>query len=155
MKTKYILLITILFAFVMNANAQYKRRGETLQSMGKNSKPKKPDYTIAQFKGKWQEIERRDRKDSSLISFNDSIQLTFSDSSKVRTKSSTNSPITMDGEAMIENDNLLTVAADEYTVKSLTATELVLDDNDKYIHRLKKVDHFWFETIGKDPAKKN
>ena len=155
MKTKYFLLITILFAFIINANAQYKRRGETLQSMGKNNKPKKPDYTIAQFKGKWQEIERRDRKDSSLISFNDSIQLTFSDSSKVRTKSSTNSPITMDGEAMIENDNLLTIAADEYTVKSLTATELVLDDNDKYVHRLKKVDHFWFETIGKNVAKKN
>ncbi len=155
MKTKHFLLFVLLFSFIINANAQYKRKGEALQTHGKNSKSKKADYTIEQFKGKWQEIERLDRKDSSPVSFQDSIQLIFSDSSKVRTKSSTNSPITMDGEAMIENDNLLTVAADEYTVKSLTTTDLVLDDNDKFIHRLKKVTQFWYETIGKDPAKKN
>lgn len=149
MKTKLLLFFVVFSSFFIHANAQYRRRGETLQTMAKNTKPKKADYTLAQFTGKWQEIERRDRKDSSIVSFNDSIQLRFSDSSKVRTKTSTNNPMTMDGEAMIEEDNLLTVAADEYTVKSLTATEMILDDNDKYIHRLKKVDHFWFETIGK------
>jgi hypothetical protein len=154
MKTKYFLFFMLLFSFIINANAQYRRRGETLQSPGNKTKSKKADYTIDQFKGKWQEIERIYKVDSSSVSFKDSIQLIFSDSSKVQTRTSTNSPMTMNGEAEIENDNLLTVAADEYTVKSLTATELILDDNDKFIHRLKKVDHFWFETIGKNPAKK-
>ncbi len=72
--------MALLFAFCVQSSAQYKRRGETLQTRGnKTAKPKKPDYTIAQFKGKWQEFERRNRADSSIVTFNDSIQLYFID----------------------------------------------------------------------------
>ncbi len=139
------MFVALLFAFCVQSNAQYKRRGETLQTRGnKTAKPKKPDYTIAQFKGKWQEFERRNRADSSIVSFNDSIQLYFIDTIKVRTRTSIMTSLTMDGEAEIGNDNLLTVAADEYTVKSLKDGELVLDDGEKFIHRMRKLDTFWY-----------
>lgn len=152
--TKYFLIVALLFVFSIQSNAQYKRRGETLQTRGnKISKPKKPDYTIAQFKGKWQEFERRNRADSSIVSFNDSIQLNFIDTIKVMTRTSIMTSLTMDGEAEIGNDNLLTVAADEYTVKSLKDGELVLDDGEKFIHRLRKLDTFWYETLGKTSVK--
>ena len=147
---KYFLLLALLFAFSVQSNAQYKRRGETLQTRGnKTSKPKKPDYSIGQFKGKWQEFERKNRADSSIVSFNDSIQLYFIDTIKVQTRTSVTTSLTMVGEAEIGNDNLLTVAADEYTVKSLNDGELVLDDGEKFVHRLRKMDSFWFEKLGK------
>ena len=61
--------------------------------------------------------------------------------------------MTMVGEADIDVDNTLTVAADEYTIKSFVDGVLTLDDNDKFIHRLKKVDMFWYETLGKVSSK--
>lgn len=150
MPTKYFFLLAVFFSFIIQSNAQYKRRGETLQTRGKKTpKSKKSDYTIAQFKGKWQEFERKTRSDSTVVAFNDSIQLKFSDSNKVQTRTSIATSMTLDGVAEMGDDNILTVAADEYTVKSLSNNELVLDDNDRFIHRLKKIDTFWFETLGK------
>ncbi|HLK30653.1 MAG TPA: hypothetical protein VKT28_18900 [Puia sp.] len=154
MRIKYILLFAVLVSLVIQSNAQYKRRGETLQTRGKKpGKSKKADYTIEQFKGKWQEFERRNRSDSSVVSFNDSIQLKFSDSSKVMTKTSIATSMTLVGDAEIGDNNLLTVAADEYTVKSLTTDKMVLDDDEKFIHILKKLDTFWYETLGRIPVK--
>jgi hypothetical protein len=156
MPAKYFLFLVVMFSFIIQSNAQYKRRGETLQTRGKKSaKPKKPDFTIAQFKGKWQEFERRNRSDSSVVAFNDSIQLKFIDSNKVQTRTSIVTSMTLVGVAEIGDDNLLTVAADEYTVKSLTNNAMVLDDNDQFIHALKKVDSFWFETLGKLSVKQD
>jgi hypothetical protein len=153
---KYFLFFIIFFCLVTQTNAQYKRRGETLQTHGNsktsNSK-KKADYTVSQLKGKWQEFARINRADSSAVTFNDSIQLNFTDSSKVRTRTSIVTSMTMDGEADIDNNNTLTVAADEYTIRSLKNNELVLDDNEKFIHHLKKVDTFWYETLGKISSK--
>jgi hypothetical protein len=149
---KYFLFFAI-FCFLINqSNAQYKRRGETLQTRGTsktNNSKKKADYTVSQLKGKWQEFTRINRADSSSVTFNDSIQLNFTDSNKVRTRTSVVTSMTLDGEADIDNNNTLTVAADEYTIKSLKNNELVLDDNEKFIHHLKKVDTFWYETLGR------
>src|SRR5271154_3004877 len=144
---KYFLLLIILFCFLNQSNAQYKRRGETLQTNGsktKSNSKKKADYTVSQFIGKWQEFDRRDRNTNETGFFNDSIQLIFSDSNKVRTRTSIITSMTMVGEAEIDADNTLTVAADEYTIKSFVDGVLTLDDNDKFIHHLKKVDMFWY-----------
>jgi hypothetical protein len=149
---KYFLFFLIFCFLVNQTNAQYKRRGETLQTRGNaktNNSKKKADYTVSQLKGKWQEFARINRPDSSTVAFNDSIQLNFTDSNKVRTRTSVVTSMTMDGEADIDVDNTLTAAADEYTIKSLKNNELVLDDNEKFIHHLKKVDTFWYETLGR------
>jgi hypothetical protein len=156
---KYFLVSMILFCFLSPTKAQYKRRGETLQTnngtTAKKTAKKKADYTVSQFLGKWQEFERKDRTTNEAIAFNDSIQIIFSDSNKVRTRTSVVTSMTMVGEADIDADNTLTVAADEYTIKSFADNILTLDDNDKFIHRLKKVDMFWYETLGKVSAKQN
>jgi hypothetical protein len=156
MRSKYFLILVLLFSFIVQSNAQYKRRGETLQTRGnKSTKAKKSDYTIAQLKGKWQEFERKDRSGNTVVPFNDSIQLKFSDSNKVQTRTSIITSMTLDGESEIGDGNVLTVAADEYTIKSLDSNSLVLDDNEKFIHTLKKVDSFWYETLGKLSVKQD
>jgi hypothetical protein len=148
---KHLLAFLILFALALQVDAQYKRKGETLTNRGgkTSSTAKKADYTLQQLKGKWQEFERKDRNTNTVVDFADSIQLKFLDSNKVQTRTSVITTMSMEGYADIDTDNTLTAAADEYTIKSLTATELVLDDNDKFIHRLKKLDSFWFEKLGK------
>ncbi len=152
---KYFSIVTLLLAFFLQSNAQYKRRGETLGNpRNKSAASKKADYTIDQFKGRWQEFQRIDRKDSSSVGFNDSIQLKFGDSSKVMTRTSVITSITLVGDAEIGDNNVLTVAADEYIVKSLTAKELVLDDEERFVHHLRKIDSFWYETLGKNAVKK-
>ncbi len=149
MRAQYFLFLILFFSFITQANAQYKRRGETLQKRGNNSKSKKPDYSLLQLQGKWQEFERKDRRTSAVVPFNDSVQLIFTDSNKVQTRTSIETSMTLDGEADIDGDNTLTVAADVYTIKSLAGNTLALDDNDRFIHRLRKTDSFWFEKLGK------
>jgi len=156
---KIFLLLIFLFCFFSPSNAQYKRKGETLQTnngtTAKKTAKKKADYTLSQFLGKWQEFARLDRSTNEAVPFNDSIQIIFSDSNKVRTRTSIVTSMTMLGEADIDVDNTLTVAADEYTIKSFADSILTLDDNDKFIHRLKKMNKFWYETLGKTSAKQN
>ncbi len=145
---KYILFSIALFFFVVKTDAQYKRRGETLQTRGNSTKSKKPDYALMQLQGKWQEFERKDRNSNTIVPFNDSIQLNFTDSNKVQTRTSVATSMSMVGVAEIGADNMLTVAADDYTIKSLVNNELVLDDVDRFIHRFKKLDSFWYEKLG-------
>ncbi len=154
---KYSFLFMISILFVLQSNAQYKRKGETLTNRGTTttSKNKKADYSLQQFKGKWQEFERKDRNTNTIVPFNDSIQLKFTDSNKVQTRTSIITSMVLDGYADIDADNTLTVSADEYTIKSFTNNEMVLDDNEKFIHRLKKVDTFWYEKLGKLSVKQD
>lgn len=155
-RVKYFLPAIFFCCLIYQSNAQYKRRGETLQTNGSKTKSnsnKKADYKVSQFIGKWQEFDRRDRNTNETGFFNDSIQLVFSDSNKVKTRTSVITSMTMVGEADIDADNTLTVAADEYTIKSFVDGVITLDDNDKFIHRLKKVDMFWYETLGKVSSK--
>lgn len=156
MPLKYFLFLNLLFSFIIQSNAQYRRRGETLQTRGnKSAKAKKSDYSLMQLQGKWQEFERKDRTSNTVVPFNDSIQLKFTDSNKVQTRTSIETSMRLDGEADIDVDNTLTVAADEYKIKSLDHNELVLDDNDRFIHRLRKLDSFWFEKLGRLSVKQD
>jgi hypothetical protein len=156
MQVKYFLISAVLISFIMQADAQYKRKGETLQTRGnKNANGKKSIYSLAQLQGKWQEYDRKDRSNNTPVGFTDSIQMIFSDTNKVQTRTSIITSMNMKGEAEIDGDNTLTAAADEYTIKSLMNNELVLDDNDKFIHTLHKVDSFWYEKLGRLSAKTN
>jgi hypothetical protein len=143
---KYLLCASLLVGFAALAHAQYKRKGETLQNRRNKTKP--ADYTIPQFKGKWQEYARQTRNDIALLGFTDTVQLIFSDSGKVVERTTDGSFMTMEGIAEIYNDNLLSISGDEYTVKSLTDIEMVLDDG-KYVRHFKKIDQFWYERRAK------
>jgi hypothetical protein len=155
MTAKTVFLSFFLLSLILQADAQYRRRGETLQSPGNKTASKKASYSLAQLQGKWQEYQRKSRSDSTTVDFRDSIQLIFSDSNKVETRTSAITSMNLKGEADIDVDNTLTVAADQYTIKSLSSTQLVLDDNEQFVHILKKVDSFWYEKLGRLTVKKN
>jgi hypothetical protein len=149
---KYFFCALVFILAASQTDAQYRRKGETLQNP--RNKSQKADYTIAQFKGKWQEYARQTRTDIAMLGFTDTVQLIFSDSNKVVEKTTDGSFMTVEGEAEIYNDNLLSIAGDEYTVKSLTDIEMVLDDG-KYVRHFKKVDTFYYERRAKAFLNKN
>ncbi|UAY51975.1 hypothetical protein [Ferruginibacter albus] len=150
-KSLYLFFGTLLFC--LNSDAQVTRKGMK-PAQRRVVKGKSADFSLQQFLGKWQEFERVDRSDAP-VSFTDSIQLYFTDTNKVQTRTSISNTMTLSGDADIDDDNNLMVAADVYTIKSMAKNILVLDDNDKYIHRLKKVDEFWYESLGKNPVKQD
>jgi len=154
MPLRYFLLFTILFSF-NKINAQVQRKGVSpLQRGPQPGQTKTPDYSLAQLKGKWQEFKRTDYHGND-VSFGDSLLLNFTDSDKVETKTSISNSMTMTGTANIDGDNTLTAAADQYTIKSFGKNEMVLDDNDQYLHEFKKVDLFWYELLGKTSVKQD
>ena len=157
MKTysSWVIVICLLLVH-LSIQAQYRRRGETLQTPNGKSKSagKKTNFTLAALHGRWQELTRTERNGLSPVGFNDSIQLYFLDSNKVLARNSSLTSMALRGEADIDDDNTLTVAADQYTIKSLNDKELVLDDNENYLHRLVKVDSFWYEKQGRVAMKK-
>lgn len=157
MPARFLLLLILLFSLVKYSNAQVRRKGVT--PVQKGNRPgnsiKKADFTIDQFRGKWQEYERINRDSNFTVPFTDSIQLIFGDSSKVQTRTSVSSSVSMNGDAEIDDDNNLSVAADEYTVKSCAKNEMTLDDNEKYLHRLRRVEMFWYESLGKLSVKQD
>jgi hypothetical protein len=157
MRVKYFLFFAVLFSLIDTANAQrVGRKGVTpvQRGNGNNTSQKKSDYTLAGLQGKWQEFKRTDYHGNE-VGFTDSIQLKFTDTNKVQTRTSVSNSMTMTGIADIDGDNNLTVASDAYTIKSFANNELVLDDNDKYLHQLKKVDEYWYETLGKLSVKQD
>jgi len=157
MSARFFLFLILLCSFGKQSIAQVRRKGVTpLQRGSRPSNPnKKADFSVDQFRGKWQEYERVDRDSNLVVPFTDSIQLAFGDSSQVRTRISVSNAVSMNGLAEIDDDNNLTVASDEYTVKSFAKNEMVLDDNEKYIHRLRRVDMFWYESLGKLSVKQD
>lgn len=157
MSARFFLFLILLCSLGKQSIAQVKRKGVTPLQRGSrpNNSNKKADFTVEQFRGKWQEYERVDRDSNLVVPFTDSIQLAFGDSNQVRTRISVSNAVSMNGEAEIDDDNTLTVASDEYTVKSFAKNEMVLDDNEKYVHRLRRVDMFWYELLGKLSVKKD
>jgi hypothetical protein len=151
---KYFLLAIVGCIIFLQTEAQYKRKGENLQN-ARNHRISQASFSLAQLTGKWQETIRKNRNDSSKIKFNDSILLKFYDSNKVQTRTSIATSLTLNGESEIDGDNNLYVASDVYLIKSISATELVIDDKSKFIHILKKVDSFWYEKLGKLTVKQN
>jgi hypothetical protein len=150
MLVRYSLFFIMLFSFIGTTNAQHVgRKGVTPIQRGNANGPsqKKSDYTLDELQGKWQEFKRTDYHGNE-VAFTDSIQLNFTDSNKVQTRTSISNSMTMTGVADIDGDNNLSAASDAYTIKSFGNNEMVLDDDDKYLHHLKKVDKYWYETLG-------
>ena len=126
-----------------------KRKGTEPIDISKQKRPgaNVKTFTIAQLAGKWQEIAR-DSKTNITISFTDTIFLNFIDSNTVFTKQGNET--SMKGEAAIDaNSNELIAAADVYTIVSVTDSVLVLDNQEKILHTLKKTGQFFYETFGK------
>lgn len=151
MNQRLFILIILFFLFALTSQAQRpKRKGTEPLMRGSGAVTKTADFTLEQFKGKWQEIKRVNGKGKS-VSIDDTVYLTFKDGNKAETRDGSGS--IMRGSAEIDTDNTLLVASDVYAIKSVTATEIVLDDEEEFIHTLKKVDRFWFESLGKDSIK--
>jgi len=133
-----------------------KRKGVAPLDVSKNKRPGKNEsavFTMEQLTGKWQEITRTDKSNAAL-EFSDTIFLNFTSTTKVATREG-NSMVTMTGAASIEDPgNVLLAAADVYTILSAADSMLVLDNQDNYIHTLKKTNQFFFETYGKLAVKK-
>jgi hypothetical protein len=148
MLTRYLLFFVLLFS-INKINAQVHRQGVTPINRGTRGGPAKtPDYTLQDLKGKWQEFKRTDYRGND-VGFGDSLLLNFTDSDQVETRTSISNSMSMTGVASIDGDNNLTAAADQYTIKSFGKNEMVLDDNDQYLHQFKKIDKFWYEMLGK------
>lgn len=122
------------------------RKGTTPLMRGQNPKDQKADYVLDQFQGKWQEISRTTLKGKSAM-IKDTIYLYFYEDNKADTREG-NKP-TLQGDADIDNsDNTIIAAGDQYEIKSVNESTLVLDDQDKFIHTFKKVDKFWYDKVG-------
>ncbi|UEG50819.1 hypothetical protein LK994_04935 [Ferruginibacter lapsinanis] len=146
MKIKYIPLIAVPLFTLFNADAQKViRKGATPLMRGQKPGDQKADYTLEQFQGKWQEVARKTLK-GKTASIKDTIYLNFTEGDKVDTREG-NKP-NVKGDADIDVDNTLLAAADVYTIKAVGESEIVLDDQEKFIHTFKKVDNFWFEKVG-------
>ena len=118
------------------------RKGMTPMVVNKTNT--QPSYSLQQFSGKWQEVSRIDRKTNRQVSFKDTLFYNFSGNS-VQSRDGVN--MSLAGEAMIDQGNVLVAAADVFTIRSLNSKQAVLDDGEQYIHTLIKRRNFWHETL--------
>jgi hypothetical protein len=156
MQIKNIIALLLLVLIADAAIAQrVKRKGVTPIDVSKNKRPgakQEPEFTTDQFVGKWQEIARVNKGSNSPADFTDTIYLNFLKHNRVITRDGNSA--NMAGDAAIESGNTLLVAADVYTIISLSDSQVVLDNQNDFIHTLKKTNEFIFDTYGKNLVKK-
>lgn len=143
---KSLLSLAILITITLSAQSQkakVKRKGVSPLDVTKTSAPVKSRYMLEQFTGKWQEVSRTDKTNSS-ISFKDTLFYTFLENGKVYSRDGVN--MSLMGEAAIETGNVLVAAADVFNIISMNNTRVVLDDGD-YLHTLVMKKEFWSETL--------
>ncbi|MBI3882969.1 MAG: hypothetical protein HY305_01795 [Sphingobacteriales bacterium] len=153
MKGSYSLSVILLLSFAGSANAQ------RIVPRGANRKNEKTAiasrFKLNQFEGKWQEVKRVNEHKKEL-DFKDTALLYFTEAgTKVETSTTTEMKkkgMRLKGEVLLEEDDLLIVAADEYTIKSVGNDEMVLEGEDNNDHFFKKVEIFGTETIAKNVA---
>lgn len=144
-------LLLLLVSFAMAAAAQkVRRKGMPPIDITKNKKGRKtPQYTftVEQFDGKWQEVSRKD-KSGNVVEFTDTIYLHFTGNGKVITRDG--NAVNMSGSAVLEAPgNILLVAADVYAILSANDSIAELDDQNEFVHVLKKTNRFRYEDYGK------
>lgn len=128
-------------------SAQYKRQGSRPAVVNKTTSPQQSNYKIEQFFGKWQEISRTG-KQKSKAAITDTLLIQVTEPDKVETREGTKNIIK--GNISIEPGDILVVAADVYEIISVTEKQLVLDDQEGFIHTFAKTDLFTYETYGKN-----
>lgn len=150
MQKKNIIVLFLLLLLTESLSAQrVKRKGVTPIDVSKNKRPgakKDAQFSTTQLVGKWQEISRTDKKNRS-VDFTDTIYLNFLSPNRVITRDGNSSNMT--GNAAIEPGNVLIAAADVYTILSVADSQVVLDNQDEFIHTLIKKDMYFFESYGK------
>ena len=149
---KKLTALLLLISLTTTITAQrVKRKGVQPIDVSRNKRPgnrKAPAFTMVQLIGKWQEIGRID-KNKNNVNFTDTIYLNFTSTNKVTTREAS-SMTSMTGAASIEDPgNVLMAAADFYTILAISDSQAVLDNQDNYIHTLKKTNQFFYETYGK------
>ena len=134
--------LTVIIFSVESQNLKVKRKGVTPLDVTKNAPANNYLYTLNQFTGKWQEVNRTDSKNSS-VAFKDTLFYNFS-GKNVFSRDGVN--MSLKGEAAIEPGNVLVAAADVFTIRSMNNNQVVLDDGD-YLHTLVRKKEFWYETL--------
>lgn len=154
MQVKYwVIPVTLFLASLQTAAQRVKRKGVTPMDVTKNKGANGKDailFTLEQFNGKWQETGRVDRE-NNLARIFDTLMLNFTEPGKVITRDGNHANIM--GNAEIAPGNVLLAAADVYTIISVTPEQLVLDDQENYIHTFTKTESFTYESYGKTAVK--
>ena len=150
MQLKYFFISFLLSAAGANAQRVH-RKGVQPIDVSKNKKQNSTQanfFTVAQFDGKWQEVNRTGQ-DKKVLAIKDTILLNFTKEGKAITREGNQPNIV--GTAEIEQPgNILLVAADVYTILSVSEKQIVLlDEQESVIHTLNKTDQFYYETFGK------
>lgn len=141
---KSLLSLCLVSGVIGSAAAQklkVKRKGVTPVDVTKNTAPAST-YTLSQFGGKWQEVNRRDTRNNS-VAFKDTLFYNFK-GDNVFSRDGVN--MSLRGEAFIDPGNVLVAAADVFTIRSLKNNTAVLDDGE-FVHTLVKKTEFWYETL--------
>ena len=143
-------LIIALAICANNSFAQrVKRKGTMPIDVTKNKEQQKavPQFSISQFVGKWQEIERS-RAVKNSEAFTDTAFFEITPTNKATTMQGKRAR--MIGEAMIDDPgNVLLVAGDAYTILKMADTKIILKDEDEIVHTFEKREQFWSESFGK------
>lgn len=149
MRINFFLLLFLFQIFCTDTDAQkVKRKGVNPIDVSRvRGHEKTPEYSVNQLLGKWQEVARKE-KSTGVVIFSDTIYLNFTTLNTVSTKEG-NQPVFKGSVEIVAPGNVLLAAADVYTILSVTAEEIVLDNQENIIHTLKKTNQFWHETFGK------
>lgn len=142
---KYIFsLVALILTLSATSQRVMKVKRKGVEPIVITKAPEKPDYSLDQFKGRWQEISRKDLKTNTAVQFKDTLSYLFSGDNQVYNRDGVN--MSLIGEADIDPGNVLTAAADVFTIRSFNGRQMVLDDGE-YIHTLIRKDRFWNETL--------
>lgn len=146
MVLKFLSALFFLIAITLSAESQkvkVKRKGVASLDVTKTTPLNSSVYSLDQFKGKWQEVSRIDRKNNS-VDFKDTLFYNFSEKGEVYSRDGVN--MSLMGEAAIDPGNVLVAAADVFTIRSMNNNQVILDDGE-YLHTLVRKKDFWHETF--------
>ncbi len=148
MKAKiYFTVLLVNFTLLAIAQKPIRKGMPPVNTTKSITSKNKAYYNIGQLNGKWQEVKRTSIKGGAAIAFSDSLLMQF-DSNKVEIKDATSMRMTMKGDAFIDPPYILFAAGDEYIIRALDKTVLLLDDGE-YIKELHRKEQFYYETLGK------
>ncbi len=136
-------LITIAFS-ALTQKREVKLKNVTPKDVTKKMSNNKTNYSLEQFNGMWQEINRMAIKTNSSIAFKDTLFYSFLGGGEVFSRDGVS--MSMKGEAAIEPNNVLVAAADVFTIRSMNNNQVVLDDGE-YVHTLIRKKEFWYESM--------
>lgn len=146
----FLILLTCLLLFPDAWAQRVKRKGVEPMDVGRKKSAKQSNYQLDQLQGRWQEIRRSPQDNSSALAFTDSLLIRI-DGKKGEVRDATSMRIGLIGEAQLEPDNMLSIAADIFEIKYLDKEKLILDDGE-FLRVLQKKEIFYHETVGKTPV---